>query len=200
MATKKKTKTDEKFEKQDLNLFEALAALDKKDYDYYDKLTEEQKKKFVPYMMTLWMSSIKGNANLQGYYVRNTEYTANKHLFDEHVQKHPKLQWLMATTVSPGLGTFRHQWIAPKKKEAGGNGSIQKQLSEIFPNKKQAPKLILAESLLGFIINALSKRTFAFTAIQLSIAGGASGVVRLSINCWAAKVRLFSEFSNKAAV
>ena len=62
------------------------------------------------------------------------EERLNKHFFA--VNKHPKLQWLMATTVSPGLGTFRHQWIAPKKKEAGGNGSIQKQLSEIFPNMK----------------------------------------------------------------
>ena len=34
MATKAKTPTDEKFEKQDIDLFDALSALDKKDYEY----------------------------------------------------------------------------------------------------------------------------------------------------------------------
>ena len=60
MATKNSTPKDEKFEKTDIDLFDVLAAMDKKDYGYYDKLTEEQKKKFVPYMMVLWMSCIKG--------------------------------------------------------------------------------------------------------------------------------------------
>lgn len=111
MATKKNTPKDEKFEKTDLDLFEVLAALDKKDYGYYDKLTEEQQKKFVPYMMTLWMSCIKGNSTLQGYYLMNTEYTANKYLFNEVVQKHPKLQWMMLCAASPGIGKQFHQWI-----------------------------------------------------------------------------------------
>ena len=41
MATKKQIPKDEKFENTDLDLFEVLAALDKKDYGYYDRLTEE---------------------------------------------------------------------------------------------------------------------------------------------------------------
>ena len=40
MATKKNTPVDEKFEAQDFNLFDALTAMDKKDYGYYDRLTE----------------------------------------------------------------------------------------------------------------------------------------------------------------
>ena len=112
MATKKPaTPVDEKFEKQDFDLFEALAALDKKDYGYIDKLTEEQQKKFVPYMMTHWMSAIKGANDIQGYYLMSTEYHANKYLFNEVVQKHPKLQWQMLCASSPGLGKQFHQWI-----------------------------------------------------------------------------------------
>ena len=41
----------------------------------------------------------------------------------------------MATTVSPGMGTFRHNWIATKKKEPGA-GSIKKQLAELYPHMK----------------------------------------------------------------
>ena len=52
MATRKAiVPTDEKFDKQDLDLFEVLAALDKKDYDFFDRLSPEQQKKFVPFTM-----------------------------------------------------------------------------------------------------------------------------------------------------
>jgi hypothetical protein len=60
---KEKVATDEKFDKQDFDLFEALSALDKKDYGYYDRLTTEQQKKFVPFMMLHWMSAIKGSSD-----------------------------------------------------------------------------------------------------------------------------------------
>lgn len=111
MATKKQTPTDEKFEKQDLDLFEVLAALDKKDYGYYDRLSEEQKKKFSSYMITHWMSQVKANGGIQGYYVRSVDHYANEHLFNENVMKHPKLQWQMLCASSPGIGKQFHQWV-----------------------------------------------------------------------------------------
>jgi hypothetical protein len=112
MATKKPAvPKDEKFEKQDIDLFEVLAALDRKDYDYYDKLSYEQQKKIVPYMLTRWISAIKGDAGLQRYYVMSAEQHVNKHLFNEHVYKHPKLQWQMLCATSPGLGKQFHQYI-----------------------------------------------------------------------------------------
>lgn len=144
MATKKVIAKDEKFERQDLDLFEVLAALDKKDYDFYDSLTEEQRKKFVPYMMVLWMSCIKGNSNLQGYYLMNTDYVANKHLFNENVQKHPKLQWLMLCASSPGVGKQFHQWIphikerVRKLKEAATVKDIKEYYAKIYPNTDDA--------------------------------------------------------------
>ena len=110
MATKK-TPTDEKLDNQDFDLFDALTALDKKDYGYYDRLTPEQQKKFVPYMMLFWMSAIKGSEGLQRYYVMSVNEYANKHFFNENVQKHPKLQWLMLCAASPNLGKQFHQWI-----------------------------------------------------------------------------------------
>jgi len=152
MKTKKNTPKDEKFEKQDLDLFEVLAALDKKDYSYYDKLTDEQKKKFVPYMMTLWMSCIKGKSTLQGYYVMNTEYTANKYLFNENVQKHPKLQWLMLCAASPGIGKQFHQWIphirdkVSKLKEPATTKEVKEYYSKIYPNTDEVTIKEFAEA------------------------------------------------------
>lgn len=106
-----KVPTTEKFEKQDFDLFGALAALDKKDYTYLDNLTEEQVKKFVPYMLLHWMSAIKGGGLLGSYYVVSTDAHANKYMFNEYVQKHPKLQWMMLCAASPGMGKQFHQWI-----------------------------------------------------------------------------------------
>jgi hypothetical protein len=65
--------------------------------------------------------------------VISTNERLNKHFFD--VGRHPKLQWLMATSVSPGMGAHRHTWIAPKKKEAGLSAK-RKRLQEIYPTYK----------------------------------------------------------------
>jgi hypothetical protein len=112
MATRKPaTPTDEKFEDTDLDIFKALEALDRKDYGYYSKLTEEQQKKFVPYMMTHWMSAIGATGMLGAYYTMSTDQNANKYLFNERVQQHPELQWLMLCASSPGMGKQFHQWI-----------------------------------------------------------------------------------------
>jgi len=112
MATRKPAvPQDEKFENTDLDIFKVLEALDNKDYGFYDRLTEEQQKKFVPYVILHWMSSIKANGMLGAYYVMSTDANANKYMFNERVQQHPKLQWLMLVAASPGMGKQFHQWI-----------------------------------------------------------------------------------------
>lgn len=120
MATKNQTPQDEKWSNQDFDLFGALVALDKKDYSYFSGLTEEQQRKFVPYMMVHWMSAVKAQGVLGGYYTISTDTHANKYLFNELVQKHPELQWLMLCAASPGLGKQFHQWI-PHLKTAVAN-------------------------------------------------------------------------------
>ena len=106
-----KTSVDEKLDKQDLDLFEVLSALDKKDYGFYDRLTVEQQKKFVPFMMLKWMSAVKGNNDLQKYYLLAVNEYANKYFYNENIYKQPKLQWLMLCASSPGIGKQFHQYI-----------------------------------------------------------------------------------------
>lgn len=118
-----------------------MRQLDLKNRDFYDELTPEERKKFSTFLMLRWGSSIQGARELQEYYVQSTNHYLNKHFFT--MSKHPKLQWLMATAVSPGLGSYKHNWIAPKKKEAGVSG-IKKQLAELFPNRKHDEIELLA--------------------------------------------------------
>ena len=110
-----------------------MRQFDLKNRSFYDELTAEEKKKFSNYLMIRWGSSVEGSRDLQEFYVISCNERFNKHFFD--LGKHPKLQWLLATTVSPDMGTPRHPWIAPRKKEPGA-GSVKKQLSELFPHMK----------------------------------------------------------------
>lgn len=118
-----------------------MAQFDRKNRQFYDELTDEERKKFSNYLMIRWGSSVQGSRDLQEFYVIATNERLNKHFFA--VNRHPRLQWLMATSVSPGMGTHRHQWIAPKKKDAGSN-EVKKQLMELYPNMKQADIEVLA--------------------------------------------------------
>jgi hypothetical protein len=110
-----------------------MSVFDKKDRKFYDSLTPEEKKKFSNFLMIRYGSSVQGSQDLQEFYLIATNERLNKHFFA--INRHPKLQWLCATTVSPGMGTFRHNWIAPKKKEAGASG-IKKQIADLFPHLK----------------------------------------------------------------
>jgi hypothetical protein len=148
---KEKLSADEKFTSQDFDLFDALTAIDKKDYSYYDRLTPEQQKKFVPFMMIHWISAVKASSDVQSYYLQSTEYHANKYLFNEAVHKHPKLQWLMLCAASPGLGKQFHQWIphirervtrlldSPKQKE------IKEYFKKVYPKTSDSDLTLLSE-------------------------------------------------------
>lgn len=116
-----------------LNIQNEMRCLDSKVRDFYDSLTEEERKRFSNYLMIRWGSSVVGPSELQEYYLVATNERLNKHFFE--LSRHPKLQWLLATTISPGMGSHRHQWIAPKKKEKGDN-EIKKALMELFPSWK----------------------------------------------------------------
>ena len=116
-----------------LSIQNEMAVFDKKDRKFYDSLTDEEKKKFSNFLMIRYGSSVQGSADLQHFYLVSCNERSNKHFFA--INKHPKLQWLCATTVSPNMGTMRHTWIAPKKKEPGAS-AYRKQLAELYPHLK----------------------------------------------------------------
>jgi hypothetical protein len=92
-----------------LNLNSELAALDLKDRQFRQKLTDEERKKFSPYLMLRYSASVEGSVDLQSYYLMATNENVNKNFF-ELGKKHDELQWLTCTTVSPGMGKQRHYW------------------------------------------------------------------------------------------
>jgi hypothetical protein len=118
-----------------LSIKSEMTAFDRKNRGFYDSLDDQEKKKFSPFLMIRYGATVTGNADMQAYYLMSTNERLNKNFFDVNTAQHKKLQWLLATTVSPGLGNQYHQWIAPKKKE--NNNKAAKFFREQYPHLKE---------------------------------------------------------------
>ncbi len=125
-----------------LNIANEMRAFDSKDRNFYADLTDEERKKFSNYLMIRWGSSVQGSSDLQAYYLMSCNENLNKHFFE--LSRHPELQWLLCTTVSPGMGSFRHDWIKQKKRE-GSSSKAVKFLRQIFPNYSEDELELLAK-------------------------------------------------------
>ena len=120
-----------------------LKALDLKDRDFYDQLSDEQKKSVAPFLLNRYMSSVQGAGELQEYYLIANNQRVNINFFD--YSKHPKLQWLLLTSVSPGIGSQRHEWIAPKRKGKDPNAKKLKFFEGLYPGMDDTDLGLLAE-------------------------------------------------------
>jgi hypothetical protein len=104
-----------------LSIHNEMRCFDKKDRDFYDSLSADELKKFSTYLMLKWGANIDADPDLAEYYLRATNERVNIDFFS--LGRHKKLQWLLCTTVSPGLGTYKHYWIKAKSRESKLKGS-----------------------------------------------------------------------------
>jgi len=126
-----------------LSIKNETAALDRKNREFYDQLDEQQRKKFSPYLMLRYSASVEGNSDMQAWYLMATNERVNRNFFDISTTQHKKLQWLICTTVSPGMGNQRHYWLPAKQSEK--NNRAIKFLTELYPNRKPDEIELLAE-------------------------------------------------------
>lgn len=137
-----------------LSINNEMAQLDAKNYDFYDELNEEERKKFSTYLMLRYAASVQGSPDLQEWYLRATNDRINQNFFD--LNRHPKLQWLLCATVSPGMGTQRHYWQAAKKKDSSNNKAV-KFITKLYPHLKEDEAELLAEINTEKDLKALAK-------------------------------------------
>jgi hypothetical protein len=123
-----------------LDIATEMRAFDTKDRAFYDSLTDEERKKFSTYLMLKWGANVEGSPDLQEWYIRVINDRVNINFFD--LGRHPKLQWLSCTTVSPGLGSKRHYWLKTKK---CGDRRKQKFIESQFPHLKRDEVELMAE-------------------------------------------------------
>lgn len=124
-----------------LSIQNEMACFDGKDREFYNSLSDEERRKFSNYLMIRWGSTVRGSRGLQEFYVLSVNENFNRHFFA--INRHPKLQWLCATAASLGNGTPTHSWIPSKKKTTGTN-EVKKALAELHPNMKLGDIEVLA--------------------------------------------------------
>ena len=124
-----------------LPLNTVLAAIDKKDYGFYDRLTPELQKQLSPFLLNRYVSLVKGSNELQAYYLMAGNQRVNCTYFE--LAKHPKLVWQLLCTVSPGMGTQFHQWVGHKKKDKSSSKRL-KDVERFHPNVKTDELELLA--------------------------------------------------------
>jgi hypothetical protein len=118
--------------KPKLEINRVLAAIDAKDRNFYDTLTDEELKGFSPFLAIRYASSVDHSMpEVCEYVLEAANRRANPHFFD--FKDHPKLQWLLLTTTSMGLGPMRHSWIKPLGGKKTSNDRAREFLSREFP-------------------------------------------------------------------
>jgi hypothetical protein len=121
MATKKK---------RELELPVVLKAIDQKNYNFYDALTDKQKKEFTAFVMMRFISNAPGDRDIQEWFVEMTNECVNKNYWS--ISKHAGLTWKLCTAVGTGIPTF-HKYLPTKKIELD---KFENLLGELYPAMK----------------------------------------------------------------
>lgn len=114
----------------DISLDAVLPAIDRKDTAWWETLKPAQQDKFSSWVYMRYASMVNGPADLSRYYLIAVNEIVNKKFND--IRKHPKLQYLLMTSASPGMGKQYHQFLAPMK-GLKTNNKRQKLLEELYP-------------------------------------------------------------------
>jgi len=106
-----------------------LAAVDLRNKDFYDNLTEAEQKEFSPYVLMRFTSNVKGNQQLQEWFVEMTNELVNKHHF-LLAKNHKALLWKLYACTGVGE-KYYHEYLAAGKKQKAVK--IEKLLAELHP-------------------------------------------------------------------
>jgi hypothetical protein len=126
-----------------LDIKRELAAVDTRNYNFYDKLTPEEQKSFSAYVLMRYTSNVDGNFDLQEWYLDRTNELVNKHHWTLS-KDHKALLWKLYASVGIGEKMY-HQYLAATKKEK--TLKIEKLLDELNPMLSNEEIKILAKSM-----------------------------------------------------
>jgi len=123
-----------------LDIKRELRAVDTKDYEFYNNLTDEERKAFSPYILMRYTSNVQGDRDIQEWFVEMTNECVNKHHWTLS-KNHKSLLWKLFAATGAGVSVY-HPYLANGKKEK--TNKIEKLLTEIYPAYKLADIKLLA--------------------------------------------------------
>ena len=119
-----------------LDIKAMMKAVDSRDKTWYDRLSDEDKKLYSPYMSMKWTAAVQHNEPAtEEFYVEEVNENVNKHLWTLS-KKHKSLLWRL-TAMCGSTFSMYHKWFYPKKKKTTEKSKM-KELQELYPNAKQA--------------------------------------------------------------
>ena len=124
-----------------LDIKRELNAVDQKNYDFYDNLTDEERKVFSPYILMRYTASTQGDREIQEWFVEMTNEMVNKNHWDLS-KNHKALLWKLFAATGAGVNCY-HPYLAAGKKEKANK--IEKLLCEIYPATKMAEIKMIAK-------------------------------------------------------
>lgn len=122
-----------------LDIKKELQAVNNKNYDFYEELTEEEKKAFSPYILMRYVSNPQ-NREAQEWCIERTNEFVNKNHWLLSKQ-HKPLLWKLYAGMGLGMN-LNYQYLAAGKKEKANK--IEKLLAELYPAMKMSEIKILA--------------------------------------------------------
>jgi len=117
-----------------------LSSVDLKDYDFYENLSDEEKKSFSPFILMRYTSNVQGDRDIQEWFVEMTNEMVNKHHW--HLSKgHKSLLWKLYAATGAGIKCY-HPYLSAGKKEKANK--IEKLLCDLNPAMKMSDIKLLA--------------------------------------------------------
>ena len=115
---------------QKLNLDSVLQALDRQDLDYYNNLTDEEKKAYSPFILMRYMASAGPQSRDAPYAVIATNELVNKSLFE--LGKHPELQHKLLCVS--GLGKKQYRPYVGSKNAKSSTKVVDEFFMTLYPS------------------------------------------------------------------
>lgn len=112
-----------------LDIFETLAAIDKRDLGFFSRLSDEEQKGFAPPVVLRWASAVSdGSTSEITAWLVNERVNIN---FWE-IADHPELQFKLMASCGQGRGQ-RHQWV-PMVGRAKKSDRVRDFLIQFWPD------------------------------------------------------------------
>lgn len=115
-----------------LDIKRELNAVDRKNYDFYTNLTDEEKKAFSPYILMRYTSNVQGDRDIQEWFLEMTNECVNKHHWILS-KNHKNLLWKLFAATGAGVNCY-HPYLAAGKKEK--TDKFERLLMELHPTMK----------------------------------------------------------------
>jgi hypothetical protein len=124
-----------------LDIKRELNAVDQRNYDFYDKLPDDQKKEFSPYVLMRYVASVQGDTDIQEWFLERTNECVNKHHWVLS-KNHKALLWKLFAATGAGVNCY-HPYLKAGTKEKAVK--IEKLLVQIHPSMKLSEIKMLAK-------------------------------------------------------